>query len=86
MEHHVIERMTGDRDIQARHVREVRGAQVAWMMYLSKKHLLGRAFRGSPLFHSPLQTSQVAFVEFRGVLPTQPLQNSCPLEPGIHLE
>jgi hypothetical protein len=57
---HVRERLVRDRDSKLSQMREVGCAQLARPVFLREEYFLRRSLRGAPVFHFPLEGSQLA--------------------------
>ena len=68
---HVREWLAADRDSQFGQVREIGLAQLARPVFLREVHLLRRSLRRTPVFHLPLQRSQLAIGETLRIPPLQ---------------
>jgi len=82
----VLEPLALDRDLQSRHVREVRLAELARLMNLGEEDLLDRPLRGPPRLDPPLQRPQLAILELARLLTLKPLQQCLGLQTRIHLK
>jgi hypothetical protein len=79
----VRQRLAVDGHLQAAGVREVGGAQLAGLVDLAEKHLLGRPVQGTPLLDVPLQGAQLPLGKATRVLTLEPLEHGLGLQAGV---
>ena len=82
----VIERLTGERDVQVVHAREVGGAQVAGRVDLIEEDLLGRPLDSLPRLDLPLQGAELAVGEPAREAALEILEEGLGLEPRIEFQ
>ena len=80
---HVIERLTGDRDVQRVHVGEVGRGEIAGVMHLSKDGELARSVAGPPLPNPTLEGASVRIEELAGMLLPQPVEERLGQQPRL---
>ncbi len=82
----VCERLPGDGDVEALHVREVRRSQPARRMLLAEEQLLGRSMLGLPLPHPPFHGATLPLPVLAGVLALQPIHQRLGLQAWLTLQ
>ena len=75
-----------DGHAQLVHARKVRLSSVSRLILLGKKHLLRRAFGGSPLLDPPLQRAQLTRLERARMPALQLAKKRLDLQVGINLQ
>jgi len=79
-------RLAQQRDVHVVHVREVRGAQAAWLMHLTEKQFLGWPVLGLPLAHPSFHGSPPLLPVLAGVFALEHLDQRFSLQCWLPLQ
>jgi len=84
--HQVVEPLTGDRDVQRVHVREVRRGQVAGLVHLAEHDRFARTVEGPPLPHPTFKGAAMRIEEPARMLAPQPVEEGLGQQPRLGLQ